>query len=74
MAAADSVAGLLVLGAALFLLSGRDRTGLRLGTASLAISLLIVNLLSFYFSQLYALLSALGETALLLVAMLYRWR
>jgi hypothetical protein len=73
-AGAIIVAGLLALGAAILLMSGRDRTGLRLGTASLAISLLIVNLLSFYFSQLYALFSALGQTALLLVAMLYRWR
>jgi hypothetical protein len=73
-ASAIVVAGVLALGTAVLLLSGRDQAGLRLGTASLAISLLIVNLLSFYFSQLYALLSALGETALLLVAMLYRWR
>jgi hypothetical protein len=68
------LAGLLALGAATLLLGGHDRVGLRLGTASLAISLLIVNLLSFYFNQLYALLSTLGETALLLLAMLYRWR
>jgi len=73
-ASAIIVAGLLALGAALLLLGGRDRAGLRLGTASLAISLLLVNLLSFYFSQLYALLATLGETALLLIAMLYRWR
>jgi len=73
-ASAIIVAGLLALGAAILLLSGRDRAGLRFGTASLAISLLLVNLLSFYFNQLYALLSALGETALLLIAMLYRWR
>ena len=68
------VAGLLALGAALLLMTGRDRLGLRLGTASLAILLLLVNLLSFYFNQLYALLAAVGETALLLIAMLYRCR
>ncbi len=73
-ASAIIVAGLLALGAAALLLGGRDRAGLRFGTASLAISLLLVNLLSFYFNQLYALLATLGETALLLIAMLYRWR
>ena len=38
------------------------------------ISLLIVNLLSFYFNQLYAILGTLGQAALLGVALLYRWR
>jgi hypothetical protein len=73
-ASAIIVAGLLALGAAALLLGGRDRAGLRFGTASLTISLLLVNLLSFYFNQPYALLATLGETALLLLAMLYRWR
>ena len=68
------IVGLLALGAAILLMGGRDRLGLRLGTISLAISLVIVNLLSFYFNQIYALLSALGQTTLLLIAMLYRWR
>lgn len=68
------IAGLLALLAAIFIGIGRERLGLRFGTASLVISLLIVNLLSFYFNQLYALFSTLGQTALLLVATLYRWR
>lgn len=64
------VAGLLALAAAILLLGGHDRLGLRLGT----ISLLIVNLLSFYFNQIYALIATTGETLLLFLAMLYRWR
>ena len=68
------IAGLLALLAAIFLSLGRERHGLRFGTGSLIISLLIVNLLSFYFNQLYALISTLGQTALLLVATIYRWR
>ncbi len=68
------VAGLLALAAAILLLGGHDRLGLRLGTISLAISLLIVNLLSFYFNQIYALIATTGETLLLFLAMLYRWR
>jgi hypothetical protein len=68
------VAGLLALLAALLLGMGRERLGLRFGSASLLISLLIVNLLSFYFNQLYALVATLGQAALLLVATLYRWR
>jgi hypothetical protein len=68
------IAGLLALLAAILLATGRERLGLRFGSASLLISLLIVNLLSFYFNQLYALLATLGQTTLLLVATLYRWR
>jgi hypothetical protein len=68
------VSGLLALVAAIMLLFGRDHLGVRLGTMSLAIALLIVNLLSFYFNQIYAILSTLGQVTLLLVAMLYRWR
>lgn len=68
------IAGLLALGATTCLITRREQLGLRLGTTSLAISLLIVNLLSFYFNQIYAILATLGQAALLLAAMLYRWR
>ena len=68
------VAGLLALIATVCLITGREHLGLRLGTTSLAISLLIVNLLSFYFNQIYAILATLGQATLLLAAMLYRWR
>ncbi len=67
-------AGILALLATAMLTIGREHVGLRLGTIALTISLLIVNLLSFYFNQIYALLSTLGQTALLLLVMLYRWR
>lgn len=67
-------AGLLGLLAAIFLSIGKERLGLRFGSGSLIISLLIVNLLSFYFNQLYALISTLGQTCLLLIATVYRWR
>ncbi len=56
------------------LITGREHLGLRLGTTSLAISLLIVNLISFYFNQIYAILATLGQATLLLATMLYRWR
>jgi hypothetical protein len=68
------IAGLLALLAAILLATRHEQLGLRFGAASLLISLLIVNLLSFYFNQLYALFATLGQTALLLVATLYRWR
>ena len=67
-------AGLLALLATAMLTIGHEHIGLRLGTIALTISLLIVNFLSFYFNQIYALLSTLGQTALLLLVMLYRWR
>lgn len=60
-------------GAALMLLH-RERLGLRLGTLGLVLSLTVVNLLTFYFSQLYAVGAALAQLALLAVAMIYRWR
>ena len=62
------------LAAAILLALGRERIGLRLGTLSLVISLVIVNLISFYFNQLYAVVSTLGEATVLGVAMIYRWR
>ena len=73
---ADTIilAGLLALFAMAYLVTGREHLGLRLGTTSLAISLLIVNPISFYSDQIYAILSTLRQAALLLAAMLYRWR
>lgn len=68
------VAGFLALCATILLMGRRDHLGLRLGSASLMISLLIVNLISFYFNQLYALTATMGQAILLLLAMLYRWR
>lgn len=68
------IAGLLALVATGCLVTGREHLGLRLGSASLVISLMIVNLISFYFNQIYAILATLGQATLLFAAMLYRWR
>ena len=66
--------GALALLAVILLLLGRDAWGVRIGTLALIFSLCIVNFLTFYFLQLYALLEAAGQVFLLVVAGLYRWR
>ena len=68
------VVGLLSVAAAILLLIGKERAGLRAGTLGLAISLVGVNLLTFYFSQLYAVSEVMGQLVLLLGAAVYRWR
>lgn len=60
--------------AAVLLLIHRERRGLRIGTLSLVVTLTMVNLLTFYFSQLYAIGTALAQLVLLLGATIYRWR
>ena len=60
--------------AAALLVLGKERRALRLGTLALVLSLTIVNLLTFYFSQLYAIGVALAQLVLLTGASLYRWR
>lgn len=58
-----------------FLLTRRDeRIGLRLGTIALVFGLTVANLLTFYFSQLYAILDAVGQLLLVGATQLYRWR
>lgn len=56
------------------LLLGKDRRAISIGTLSLAFSLTVVNLLTFYFSQLYAIGDALLQLSLLLLTAVYRWR
>ena len=68
-----TVGGLALL-AMLLLLAGKEVWGLRIGTLALVFSLCIVNFLTFYFLQLYALLEAVSQLFLLIVATLYRWR
>ena len=51
-----------------------ERLGLRVGTVALVFGLTVVNLLTFYFSQLYAVIDALGQLTLIGLAQLYRWR
>jgi hypothetical protein len=71
---ANIVIGILMGVAALFLVFGRERRGLRFGTFALVISLTVVNLLTFYYSQLYAIGVALAQLTLLMGALIYRWR
>lgn len=71
---ANIVTGALMGIAAALLVFGKERRALRLGTLALVLSLTIVNLLTFYFSQLYAISVALAQLVLLTGASLYRWR
>lgn len=69
-----AVTGLLTLAGAILLLLGRDKEGLRVGVLGLALALTVVNLLTFYFSQLYAMVDALVQLAVIGMTQLYRWR
>ncbi len=64
--------GALYLVAAGLLLAGRERHGIGLGILSLLASLAVVNLLVFYLDQSQALLNAVLQLGLLLVAIGYR--
>jgi hypothetical protein len=66
--------GLLALLSSVFLLAGRERTALRAGVLALVIALAVVNLFTFYFNQLFAVVEAAGQVILLAVASVYRWR
>lgn len=71
---ANIATGILMGVTAVLLGLGKERRALRLGTFALVLSLTIVNLLTFYFSQLYAVGVALAQLVLLTGAILYRWR
>ena len=66
--------GLLACTAVILLLTGRDRPGLRAGSLALVLALTIVNLITFYFNQLYTVVDAIGQLVLLFMAQVYRWR
>ena len=66
--------GLLALIAAILLLLGHERAGIRIGLLGLVLALSIVNLFTFYFSQLAALVEAALQVFMLCAAGLYRWR
>lgn len=68
------VTGLLACATVILLLTGRDRPGLRAGTLALVLALTIVNLITFYFNQMYTVVDAIGQLFLLFVAQVYRWR
>lgn len=72
--AAILITGLMCLVAAVLFMSRRERAGLRLGSFAMILSLTVVTLLTFYFSQLYAIWDALSQLILLLGATVYRWR
>lgn len=73
-AAAILITGAMCGIAAVFLAFRRERLGLRIGTLSMILSLTVVSLLTFYFSQLYAISDVLSQLILLLGAVIYRWR
>jgi hypothetical protein len=66
--------GAMALTTVILMLSGRERLALRVGTLALVIALTIVNLITFYFSQLYTVAEAMGQLFLLAVTQIYRWR
>lgn len=66
--------GIFALISAVLIGIGKERFGLRIGLLGLVFALSIVNPLIFYFSQLYAVVDALGELTLVGLAQLYRWR
>jgi hypothetical protein len=71
---ANVAIGILMAAAGVLLLLGKERRALRIGTLALVLSLTIVNLLTFYFSQLYAIGVVLAQLALLVGGLIYRWR
>jgi len=66
--------GIFSLVTAILLTRTDERLGLRIGTIALVFGLTVANLLTFYFSQLYAIIDALGQLLLIGGAQLYRWR
>lgn len=68
------ITGAMCLATAVLLLTRRERFALRVGTLAMILSLTVVTLLTFYFSQLYAIGDALSQLVLLLGATIYRWR
>lgn len=66
--------GILAVVSAILLFVGAERVALRLGTLGLVIGLTVVNLITFYFSQLYAIVDTFTQLALIGLAEWYRWR
>jgi hypothetical protein len=70
----QGMVGLLLLGAALFLLIGRDQRGIALGYFGLLLYLLTVNLLVLYFDQFTTIIVTLIQFALFIGIIRYRQR
>lgn len=70
--ALEALTGLLLAGSALLLILGKEKAGIRIGFASLLISLSMINLLIFYFDQFSTILTASIQLILLLGLSYYR--
>lgn len=68
------VTGALFMIATLLMLMGKEQRGLQFGSIAIILSLTVVSLLTFYFSQLYAIGHTLVQLLILLAATIYRWR
>jgi hypothetical protein len=72
--ALKAASGLLLLAAAACFISGFDKRGLQLGYLGLLLSLTVVDLMEFYFSQFSAIVPAAIQFGLLLALLQYRRR
>ena len=66
--------GLLILSGAALILIGRERLGITLAIAGLLLSLVVVNLLTFYFEQFSTIIAATVQFLLLIGVIRYRRR
>jgi len=70
----EGVMGLLILAGAVLMLLGRERLGTTLAFVGLLLSLVVVNLLTFYFKQFSTIIAAMVQFFLLIGVIRYRQR
>lgn len=70
----EGVVGLLILAGTVLVLLGRDRLGTTLALVGLLLSLVVVNLLTFYFEQFSTIITATVQFLLLIGVIRYRQR
>ena len=70
----EGVVGLLILTGAVLMLFGRDRLGTTLAFFGLLLSLIVVNLLTFYFEQFSTIIVAIVQFVVLVAVIRYRQR
>lgn len=70
----EGLVGVLLVTSSIFLVLGRERTGITLGSYGLIISLVGVNLVSFYIDQFGTIAKALSQFVLLYVLYYYQRR
>jgi hypothetical protein len=68
----DGASGILLIVSAIFLTIGQDQRGIQLSYLSLLLSLIVVNLLYFYFDQFSSILNAAIQLLLLWGVLIYR--